>query len=267
MTAVALAGTHGVAVGGVQLRAKPEIAGQGLKHMLPRTGGVRAADFHRPALAPRSGAVRDDAVRRPVAADDVPGARGGAIGRVHGVGKKGLEIGMRDDLRAALGGAVGIIAAQMIGFPIAPHPLVIAVGLVAGDAHHRLHGRHGPHGLKHVEGAQSVDLDGGSRIFVGGANERLRRQMEHDLRLEIAHGLGERLAVPHVAPIVADARPKADHVEMRRRGRHGVRKAGDFRAHVQQPRRQPRALESGVPGDEHPAACIDMTKHRLSLRK
>ena len=52
---------------------------------------------------------------------------------------------------------------------------------------------------------------------------------------------------------------------MRRASRHGVRKTGDFRAHLEQPRRQPRTLESGVPGDEHPAAFIDMTKHRLSL--
>ena len=172
---------------------------------------------------------------------------------------------MRDDLGTALGSAVGIVAAQMVGFTVAPHPFVVEVRLVAGDADHGLNRRRHAHGFQHVERAHRVDFDGVGGVVVRSAHKCLCRQMKDDLRLELPHGFDKRLAVAHVAPAVADTPAKADHVEMRRTSRHGVRKTGDFRAHLEQPRRQPRTLESGVPGDEHPAAFIDMTKHRLSL--
>ena len=150
------------------------------------------------------------------AADDVSGAGRGAIWRIHRIAEKRFEIGMRDDLGAALGSAVGIVAAQMVGFTIAPHPFVVAVRLVTGDADHGLNRRRHAHGFQHVERAHRVDFDGVGGVVVRSAHKCLRSQVEHDFRFELPHGFDERLAVTHVAPVVADTPAKADHVEMRR---------------------------------------------------
>ena len=257
------AGLEGPLARAQQMGAQPQIAGQGLQHQLPGAGGPGAADLHGLTGGPGAGAVGHDAVGGPVtAADDVAGSHGGA-GRA--VLEKALEIGMGDDLGAALGSGVGVVAAQMVGLAVAPDPLVVAVALVRGDEDRGFHAGALAHGLQHVEGAQHVGFEGQGRVFVRFAHQGLGGQMEDHIGAEFLHGADHGITVADVAAHVLHVLFQMHGLEMGRAGGHAVGKAADGGAHLAQPRGQPGALETGMAGDEHTAAFITVGKHGLLL--
>ncbi len=122
-----------------------EVAGERIQHMLPGTGGPRIADSEDLAAIGRANDVRDQPVLGPVAAaDDV--ARPDA--RHPDVTREGLAPGVRHQLNAGLGGAIGVGAAELVGFAIAPIPFAVLVHLVGRRGNDRTHVRRRAAGLE-----------------------------------------------------------------------------------------------------------------------
>ena len=85
--------------------------------------------------------------------------------------------------------------------------------------------------------------------------------MEHDVGLGFRQGARELCAVAHVALDVAHLSGEPEKLEMafvvgRRQG-----VAGDIGAELEQPGRQPRALEAGMAGHEDLLAVVEVAEH------
>src|SRR6187402_3049608 len=99
--------------------------------MLPGADAVGTADPNVFLREKAADEVGNEAIVGPVAAaDDVSSAAcrdaAAMLGEFAGM-KEALAVGGSDDLRAGLGGAVGIVTAKRIGFAIAPHPFFVLV--------------------------------------------------------------------------------------------------------------------------------------------
>ena len=204
-----------------QACAQPQVARERFQHQLPGARGPRAAYLHRLTRCPRTRAVGHDAVERPVAAaNHVARTHGGAGGAFF---EKAFKVGMGDDFCTALGGGVGIVAAKVVGFAVAPDQLVVAVALVRGNHDHGLHVGAGAHGLKNIEGSHHVGFKGQGGVFVRLAHQGLRRKMKDHIGPELAHGLDHGLAVADVAANVGlEVRAEVHGVEVRGGGGHAV---------------------------------------------
>src|SRR5947209_4971477 len=88
----------------------------------------------------------------------------------------------------------------------------------------------------------------------GPGDERLRREVHDDLGPGDPVGPRDRVEVTHVDAQRLDVLAEPGEREQARRSRLAARCARDARAERQQPQRQPRALEAGVPGHEHAPA-------------
>lgn len=86
--------------------------------------------------------------------------------------------------------------------------------------------------------------------------------MEDDLGPAPVHGGGQRLAVADVGPDVLDQQvlDPAGYEVARARGR-GQCETTDLGAQPLQPDGQPRALETGVPGDQDPPLTEGVGEH------
>jgi hypothetical protein len=149
--------------------------------------------------------------------------------------------------------AVRIVAAQRVGLAIAPEPFAIQVALVGGDDHDRAHGRGVPHRLQHVGGSDDVRRVGADRVGVGLPHQRLRREMEDDLRLEVSRALQQRLGVADVSAAILDQLPEAERGKKARLRMRVERVAANFGTQGRQPKREPSALETRVAGHQDAA--------------
>ncbi len=84
----------------------------------------------------------------------------------------------------------------------------------------RVHAGRRAHRFDEVDGAAHIGVERGFWVFVGRPDERLRRQMKGDLRLEIGKCLLERGQLAHVTPHVLQALGKSEHLEIRRLRRY-----------------------------------------------
>src|SRR5204863_3209956 len=97
------------------------------------------------------------------------------------------------------------------------------------------------------------------------AHQRLRGEMEDDVGLGFRHGTREVLAVAHVALDVAELLGEAKQFEVALvvERRQGI--ARHVGTELEQPGRQPRALEAGMAGHEDVLALVKISKHVRSL--
>src|ERR1035437_2610864 len=179
---------------------EPEVAGERLQDMLPGTHGIGVA--HDDRLAGRQGPHRvgDDPVSGPVAtADDIAGA-----GRCHcrPIGKEAVAVRGRDQLRAALAGAVRIVATHGVRLAEGAIVFVVLVALVAGHDYDGSDRCAGAGRFERVHGSHHVGLEGLVGLRVRPQDQGLGGEVEDHRRPRGLH-LGYK-AVP-----IADV---GDHV-------------------------------------------------------
>ena len=151
-------------------------------HVLPRTHRARTAQRDRLVSRHRTNEVRNDPVSRPVAAaDDIAASCIRDQDAVAALGQR-RAIGGCDQFGAGFGSAVGILAAERVLLAIAPHPILVAINLVGGDADDGLDVWHEPRRLEHMRGAQRIGRESLDRIGKGFRNQRLRGKMDDDRR-------------------------------------------------------------------------------------
>ena len=242
-----------------QALREQQVARERLEHVLPWPGRARVADLDDVAARGAAHDVGNEPVFRPVAAaDDVARAR--ARHADAALFEERAPIGGRHELGRALAGAVRVVTTHRVGLAVRLDLLAVLVALVTGDDHDRAHRRKCSHGLEHVGGAHHVRLEGVDRLAVALAHQRLRRHVQHDLRLVRRRHRGERLQIANVAEGRRDQLGGAPELEQARRGigRQGV--ARDFGSHRRKPVRCPGAFEAGMTRQEHPLTCVEIRK-------
>ncbi len=194
--------------GGEEVLGELDVAEDGFEDVLPGADGVGAADADGLAGEEAADEVGDEAVGGPVAAaDDVAGACGGDGAVVVGDAVDGevtLAEGGGDDLGAGLGAGVGVVAAERVGFAVAPEPLFVFVALVGGDAYHGSHAWRAAYRVEDACGAEDVGLEGADGVVVGVADEGLGGEVEDDLGSEAGESFVEGGGVADVAADVFD---------------------------------------------------------------
>ena len=133
---------------------------------------------------------------------------------------------------------------------VAPDLVDVPIHLVGGDDHDGADPGSRGDGVEHVERPVDVRLPRGARVAIGLADERLRSQVQDDVRRDPCQRGGGRAGVADVHPQVV-----AQHVAEARTGvervRRGVeRQSRDVVPESVEQQRQPRSLEPGVPRDQ-----------------
>jgi hypothetical protein len=159
-------------------------------------------------------------------------------------------------LLRGLGGRVRIVAAERVALGVRVRPGRVA--LVARDDDDRLRGACGARRVEHVRRPQDVRLEGLRRRGERPPHERLGGEVEHHLRAHPGDRLVDRARVAHVGAVRRGELVDPGEREERGLGRDPVAQPVDLRAEDVEPEREPRALEAGVPGDEHapPAPAV-----------
>ena len=244
---------------------QPEVAGERLQDMLPGTNGIGVAHDDGFARHEGSHGVGDDPVGCPVAtADDVAGA-----GRCccRPVGEEALAVRGRDQLRAALAGAVRIAAAHGVRLSERPIVFVVLVALVAGDDHDRLNRGAGAGRFEHVHGSHHVGLECLVWLRVRPQDQGLGGQVEDHRRLRGLHFGYQAASVADVGDHVVEPRAQVDRLEQTRLRGRIERVAGDLRAKGHEPLGEPRPLEAGVAGNENAAVGVALSQAHLRLHR
>ncbi len=234
--------------------------------MLPGPHCLGIADPGLLAAAHSAHDVRDQAVLAPVpAANDIAGSGAGHQGLVALPECLGLEVGAAVStdyqLRAGLGGAVGINPAQ--GILLSAGLLRMLITLVAADTEHCPYRVHTAAGLQDMGGAQDIAAQGLQGKAIAVANQGLGSQMQDQLWLEPTQDLEHTFKI-------ADIRYPGIYIW----GTQGVvrrlcprlqTQAADPGPQPAQPEAEPGALESGVPGNQNPPAGIGIAKHHQTF--
>ena len=134
-------------------------------------------------------------------------------------------------------GTVRVIAPHGVGFPVTGFLFPVFVTLVRTDGNDATHTGAVPAFFQNVGGTDDIGFKGIQRFPVGFPDQRLRRQMKNDLRLERLHDPGQFPAVPDVTDLGPDLR-----LDQRKMVRFGIRGEGypaDFRTQFFQPDCQP----------------------------
>ncbi len=168
--------------------------------------------------------------------------------------QEGAAVARRDQLGGRLAGAVGIVAAEGIVLAVRIRPLVVAIDLVGRDDDGDADVVEIAQRVEQMRRAHRVGREGRERVAVARPHQRLRREMEDDLRPRRAHRGGGRGGVAQVDdPAGEHSVEVGEPVQALVRG--GEREPGDVGAEPLQPERQPRALEAGVAGEEDALAA------------
>jgi hypothetical protein len=170
-------------------------------------------------------------------------------------------IGFYDELGRALRAAIDVLATQRIVLAIAPHPFDIVIAFVAGDHHRHTGPARLPQRLEHVHRADDVGREGIHRIGIGSRHDRLGGEVEHEIGPCLENGTAHRVQIAHIDQAMVDPAIQPQLLEHRRRGGNVARQADHLGAELEQPCRQPAALEAGMPGDEHPLAVENIIEH------
>src|SRR6266851_3323512 len=88
-------------------------------------------------------------------------------------------------------------------------------------------------------------------MLIASADERLRGQVKHNIRLLTFQYACQIVRIANVADEVLDFPRDSERFKKAGRRRHIQGKAGDNCSMPEQPKREPGALETGVPGDEN----------------
>ena len=116
----------------------------------------------------------------------------------------------------------------------------IVVDLVGGDDEDALRAPARAQRFEQMRGAQRVDGERLDRIGDGAAHERLRGEMQHDLRVGGGDRRGDRLGVAQVAEARIEVAADLGEVEQRRVARRArSAKPVDARAEPLEPQRRP----------------------------
>ena len=161
-----------------------------------------------------------------------------------------------------LAGAVGIVAPQRIVLSIGLPGLAVEIDLIGGDHHHRRADPGGAHRLHQVDRSGDVGGKGFGRLGIAFQHQRLRGEVEHELRAGGLECCRQRRGIAHIADRVSDPRRDPGLLKQTGIGRRGQRIAMHLRAQPFQPQAQPRSLEAGMSGDKHPAAAVNIAKHQ-----
>ena len=198
-----------------------------------------------PAGRNRPDAVRNDPVLREVAAaDDI--SRSGRRNRDALRVEKRFPVAVRHQLRAGFAVGIRVVAVQRLVLPIAPDPLAVLIDLVRRHVEEGADRVGPPDAFTDVHRPHDVCLIGEPRLPVGGPHDRLRGQMEDDIRLREIKGGLKRVWVPHVSPDGADPVPHAGkRVEIRIR-RRIQRISGHIRPGLRENFHKPAPLEAGM---------------------
>ena len=237
-----------------------QIAVQRLQHMLPGPGRLRISHYHRQAGVEGTQGVGHQPVGRPIAAaDHVAGASG--ADRDARLGQERRAVGRGHQFRTGLAAAVRVVAAHRLVFTVAPDPFAVLVALVGGDIDDGAHAAGRAGSFEHVHRAHHVGGVGGHRRAVRQAHQRLRRQVQHDLRLAALHGAAHGVEIADVAQGRLQAVGHPRLVEQAGRGGRCQRQALHLGAQRLQPQGQPTALEAGVTGEEDALAVPEVWGH------
>src|SRR5690349_5364482 len=114
-----------------QESGQAKIAAEGLKHVLPWTGGGFVSDRDGLALRQSPNTVGNDAIHRPISAsNDVPGPSTGDPDRVKT--KERTTPGADSNFCGGFAGAVGVPTAERILLTITVNPFPVLVALIRG---------------------------------------------------------------------------------------------------------------------------------------
>ncbi len=195
----------------------------------------------------RANAVGDQPILRPIAAaDDIACARGGDR---RSVGKEAVAKTHRHQLRTGLAVAVGIMAAETIGFDERPAFIMVFVHFVARHDEHAFQLLESPAGLQQDGGAEHVGRVRRERVAIRLAHQRLGGHVNHDLRIRADQCIANFIFVANIGDVrMRAALHDAKHIGLSGR-RQGVTR--HLCAQGLQPEVQPCALETGVPGQKH----------------
>lgn len=178
-------------------------------------------------------------------------------------GEEGPTIGRNDQLCRPLAAAIGVVTAHRVGLAIRPDPFTVLVAFVAGHAHDRANPGYQPGGFEHMHRTHHVRRIGSDRVIIGMPDQRLRGEMENDLRTGCLNHRPHHGRVPHIA---LDVRHTRRHARRREQARIGGRSQGQPR-HVGperlQPEAEPTPLEAGMARDENAAALPDVVHQRF----
>ena len=217
---------------------------------------------HNRALVHRgTHAVRDNPVARKVAAaNHIAGAGGG--NRQAFFGKETAAIAVRHKIRAGFGIGIGIVAVERVVLAVTPAPFTVQVYLVCRDVDDGLHRTFGrAHTFQQVHRAHDVRLIRFRRADIRHAHERLRRQVQDNLRPGFVKRFLQGVPVAHVPGDGVDMPLQACQREKVRIGWRGERIARDVRAGQGKHVAHPGALEPGVAGEEHTLPAVKRKIH------
>ena len=115
------------------------------------------------------------------------------------------------DFRRALAATIRIITSHRFIFPVSPDLLPVFITFVGGNHHADLDTGTVPDGFHHMDGSHHIGLVSLNRYLVGKANQRLGRQMEHDVRPVLLEYRFQRSLIANIHPQIglylpADAR-------------------------------------------------------------
>ena len=206
--------------------------------------------------------IDEQGVGGPVAATDyVPGS---CTGQFHTMlrqairGEERVPVGPDRQLGRPLAAAVGIPFAHGIVFPISPDLLAVFIALVARNGDDGAGASQAANGIQHVDRAHHVHVEGLTRVLITFADDRLGSEVQDEIRIGLAHGFGQASRIANIRDkMVYQARLDTCHREVVRLcgGIEGV--AGHLGAEPLEPKAEPRAFESGVPGDKHGSSLED----------
>src|SRR2546421_11244243 len=106
--------------------------------------------------------------------------------------------------------------------------------------------------MRRSEDIDSERLDG---LADRPAHQRLRGEMQHDLRLGLCNRLANDIVIAEIAEAGCDVGAYARAFEQVRCGLRSERKAGHAGAHPCQPQCAPGSLEARVPGEKNATAA------------
>ena len=152
--------------------------------------------------------------------------------------------------------------AHGILFTVAVEPLAVFITLVGGDHHDGAGMPAAADGFQEVDGPEDVGGEGFHGDLIREPDERLGREVENELRLLLRDDAGQSGKVCQIASVVGgqargDAELIVEHfVRLRVQGIAGEPGSG-----LEEPQRQPGALESGVPREQNGLACVGGVEH------
>src|SRR5580658_2393937 len=250
----------------VQQCTQQQIAGKRFEHVLPGPGRCRTAELNCLSRLSCTDAIRNNAVRGPVPSpDDVSGPHRRCT-QARAAGKKRTRERREHQFRGGLGGAVGVVAAEPIGFTIAPYPVHILVALVRGGIHERAHRFTVSDRLEQVCRTQDVGLQGSDRVIVRASDERLRGEMEDVLWFKGAQMLRKSRQVTRVTDHMPHPTLELQQRKMIGRGIRRQRVTHEIGAELTQKETQPRAFESRMTRYQY-ALAGEGTKHCRQARR